>query len=78
MLQDEKERSVEEVPTGQKNWREIEVEKDYTGPRLEEKEEVTSEWYYFWLVRVVKLMENFREQKKLHKRYALQLIEICK
>lgn len=71
MLQDEKERSVEEVPTGQKNWREIEVEKDYTGPRLEEKEEVTSEW-------VVKLMENFREQKKLHKRYALQLIEICK
>ena len=30
------------------------------------------------LLRVLKLMEHFREQKKLHKRYALQLIEICR
>ena len=24
------------------------------------------------------MMEHFRDQKKLHKRYALQLIETCK
>lgn len=44
MLHDDKERTAPaEKPY--KNWREIEVEADYTGPRLEEKEAVTSEWY---------------------------------
>jgi serine/threonine-protein phosphatase 5 len=77
MLHDEKERGPKaEKPY--KNWREIEVESDYTGPRLEEKGEVTSEWYKIEIFRVINLMEYFKDQKKLHKRYALQLIEICK
>ena len=37
MLQDEKERS-NLLPATYKDWREIEVEKDYSGLRLEEKE----------------------------------------
>lgn len=70
MLHDDRERGPKkEKPY--KNWREIEVEKEYSGPRLEEKEELTAEW-------VVKLMEHFKEQKALHKRYTLQIIEKCK
>ena len=44
MLHDDKERGSK-VEKSYKNWREIEVEKEYSGPRLEEKEEVTAEWY---------------------------------
>jgi hypothetical protein len=41
MLHDDRERGPKkEKPY--KNWREIEVEKEYNGPRLEEKEEVTA------------------------------------
>ena len=29
-------------------------------------------------LRVIKLMEYFKDQKSLHKRYSLQLIEKCK
>lgn len=44
LLHDDKERGPKkERPY--KNWREIQVEQEYTGPRLEEKEEVTAEWY---------------------------------
>lgn len=70
MLHDDRERGPKkEKPY--KNWREIEVEKEYNGPRLEEKEEVTAQW-------VVKMMEYLKDQKLLHKRYALQIIEKCK
>ena len=44
MLHDDKERGPKkEKPY--KDWREIVVDNTYNGPRLEEKEEVTSEWY---------------------------------
>lgn len=33
---------------------------------------------HFILFRVVKLMQHYKDQKGLHKRYTLQLIEKCK
>ena len=70
LLHDEKERGpVKEKPY--KSWKDIEGESSYSGPRLDDNSEVTSEW-------VVKLMEHFKDQKNLHKRYTLQLIEKCK
>ena len=66
MLHDDKERGPKkEKPY--KDWREIQVEPEYKGPTLGENEEVTSEW-------VEKLMEHYKEQKHLHKRFTLQLI----
>ena len=52
---------------GHVSWKDIEVT-DYSGPKLDEKGEVTAEW-------VVELMEYLRAQKRLHLRYVLQIID---
>jgi serine/threonine-protein phosphatase 5 len=45
------------------------VDSDYTGPRFEE--EITAEF-------VTGMMDHFRDQKKLHRKYALKLmIAVC-
>ena len=46
----------------------IAVESSYTGPRLEDIEDVTPEW-------VVSLMEYQRDRKVLHKKYATMIIQ---
>jgi serine/threonine-protein phosphatase 5 len=46
---------------------EIEVAASYTGPRLEENDEVTREW-------VIKLIEWMKDQKTLHKKYLWTLL----
>ena len=46
MLHDDKER-VNKKEKPYTNWREIQVEKEYEGPRLEEKQIPSSQWYLF-------------------------------
>lgn len=49
----------------------IVVEDGYTGPRLNSMEELTHDW-------VIKMMEYLRDQKVLHKKYAVMIILRCK
>jgi len=45
----------------------IVVEASYSGPKLETIEDVTPEW-------IQNVMDHFRDQKKLHKKYATMII----
>ena len=47
---------------------EIVVEASYSGPRLDNVDDITDEW-------VVKLMDHFRDSKVLHKKYAVMIIQ---
>ena len=70
MLHDDRQRGPKkEKPY--KSWKQINVEAQYNGPTIKEDGEITADW-------VVNLMEHYKDQKKLHKRFTLQLIEKCK
>ena len=46
------------------DFKDIEVEASYDGPRLEEEMNVTSDW-------VKSVLSYMKDQKKLHKRYLI-------
>ena len=50
------------------NVEDIVVEDSYTGPKLESIDDVNADW-------VVSLMEHYKDQKKLHKKYAIMIIQ---
>ena len=50
------------------NVEDIVVEDSYTGPKLETIDDVNADW-------VVSLMEHYKDQKKLHKKYAIMIIQ---
>lgn len=47
------------------------VEPSYTGPKLEKIEDLTAEW-------VVEMMDYYKNQKILHKKYATMIIVKCR
>lgn len=49
------------------NAEDMEVEASYSGPKFDSTEEITSEW-------IINCMDHFRDQKKLHKKYATMII----
>jgi serine/threonine-protein phosphatase 5 len=59
----------------------IAVESTYDGPRFEDVNSINSEWYnfnlfgvYLFHFRAVQLMEYQKNQKKLHKKYVIQIL----
>ena len=48
------------------NVEDIVVEDSYTGPKLESIDDVNADW-------VVSLMEHYKDQKKLHKKFAYKV-----
>lgn len=52
------------------NYTDIEVEASYDGPRLDDEMKIDADW-------VKNLLEYMQGQKKLHKRYLVQLVNFC-
>lgn len=53
------------------NVEDIFVESSYTGPKLEKIEDLTAEW-------VIEMMDYYKNQKILHKKYATMIIVKCR
>mmetsp|Transcript_14455 Transcript_14455/g.15961 ORF Transcript_14455/g.15961 Transcript_14455/m.15961 type:complete len:357 (+) Transcript_14455:1-1071(+) len=56
-----------EAPSNSIKVDEISVEADYSGPKLDSVDDINADW-------VENLMEHFRDQKPLHKKYAIMIM----
>ena len=62
------------------DWKDVKVEENYTGPKLDSADDITESWLFkiyilLTSLRVVELMEYQKGCKNLHRRYLWMILE---